>query len=161
MIDESDEEFGRLFGRTYGGMVEAYQCEDAEVILVTIGSVTGTTRVVVDACRAEGKKVGLLKLRCVRPFPTEKVAAIVKNAKAVGVMERDISFGFEGAVYSDFNSALKQQGVDVPTYNYVGGLGGRSISKEDISSIFDALLAGNTEKPVEFINVRRDIDYGA
>ncbi|VYT65840.1 Pyruvate synthase subunit PorA [Eubacterium limosum] len=161
VIDESDEKFGRLFGRTYGGMVEAYQCEDAEAILVTIGSVTGTARVVVDACRAEGKKVGLLKLRCVRPFPTEKVAEIVKNAKAVGVMERDISFGFEGAVYSDFNSALKQQGVDVPTCNYVGGLGGRSISKEDISGIFDALLAGNTEKPVEFINVRRDIDYGA
>ncbi|WP_130862602.1 transketolase C-terminal domain-containing protein [Bacilliculturomica massiliensis] len=161
VVDSADKEFGELFGRSYGGMVEAYRCDDAEVILVTIGSVTGTARVVCDAYRAAGKKVGLLKLRCARPFPTEKIAAIVKNAKAVGVLERDISFGFEGAVFSDLNSALKQQNVNVPTYNYVGGLGGRSISKENIAEIFDALLSGKAEKPLEFINLRRDINYGA
>lgn len=161
IIESSDEEFGKLFGRSYGGMLEAYRCDDAEVILVTIGSVTGTARVVIDAYRAAGKKVGLLKLRCVRPFPMDQIAEIVKNAKAIGVLERDISFGFEGAVFSDFNSALKQKGVNVPTYNYIGGLGGRSISKDDIGGILDGLLSGKADKTMEFINVRRDINYGA
>lgn len=161
IVESSDEEYGKLFGRSYGGMVEAYHCDDAEAILVTIGSVTGTARVVIDAYRAAGKKVGLLKLRCVRPFPAEKITDIVRNARAVGVLERDISFGFEGAIFSDFNSALKQKGVNVPTYNYVGGLGGRSISKDDIGGILDGLLNGTAEKTMEFINVRRDINYGA
>lgn len=161
VIEAADKEFGEIFGRTHGGMVEAYRCDDAEAILVTIGSVTGTARIVIDAYREAGKKVGLLKLRCIRPFPTEKIAQIVKDAKAVGVLERDISFGFEGAVFSDFNSALKQQGVDVPTFNYVGGLGGRSISKEDISGILDALLEGKAQQTLEFINVREDLNYGA
>lgn len=161
IVESSDEEYEKLFGRSYGGMVEAYHCDDAEAILVTIGSVTGTARVVIDAYRAAGKKVGLLKLRCVRPFPAEKITDIVRNARAVGVLERDISFGFEGAIFSDFNSALKQKGVNVPTYNYVGGLGGRSISKDDIGGILDGLLNGTAEKTMEFINVRRDINYGA
>lgn len=161
LVESSDREFEESFGRSYHGMVEAYRCEDAEAILVTIGSVTGTARVVADAYRAAGKKVGVLKLRCIRPFPTEQAAKAVKNAKAVGVLERDISFGFEGAVFSDFNSALKQQQVSVPAYNYVGGLGGRSISKEDIGGIFDALLEGKPHKTLEFINLRRDINYGA
>ena len=79
-------------------------------------------------------------------------------AKAVGVLEKDISFGFEGVVYTDMNSAMKARNVNVPTANYVGGLGGRSISKEDIAKIYDALLAGNTDaKAVEFVNLRREI----
>ena len=157
-IKAADEEFGKLFGRSYGGMVEAYQCEDAEAILITLGSVAGTARCVVDAYRAEGKKVGLLKIRCMRPFPAEEIAEIVKNAKAVGVLEKDISFGFEGTVYTNVNSALKTCGVEVPTANYAGGLGGRSISKENIGEIYDALLAGKTDgKETTFLNLRRDI----
>ena len=68
-VNEADTEFGKLFGRSYGGMVEAYRCDDAEAILITLGSVAGTTRCVVDALRQQGKKVGLLKIRCMRPFP--------------------------------------------------------------------------------------------
>ena len=125
---------------------------------MTLGSVAGTVRCVVDAYRAAGKKVGLLKIRAMRPFPADEVVEAVKGAKAVGVLEKDISFGFEGVVYTDVNSAMKARNVNVPTANYVGGLGGRSISKEDIAKIYDALLAGNTDaKAVEFVNLRRDI----
>ena len=69
--------------------------------IITLGSVAGTTRCVVDALREQGKKVGLLKIRCMRPFPSKEVAEIVKNAKFMGVLEKDISFGFEGVVYTD------------------------------------------------------------
>ena len=157
-IKAADEEFGKLFGRQYGGMVDAYRCEDAEVILVTLGSVAGTTRCVVDAYRAAGKKVGLLRIRCMRPFPGEEIAEIVKNAKAVAVLEKDISFGFEGVVYTDVQSALLRSGLNIPAVNYVGGLGGRSISKTDIGGIYDDLLAGKYDNSeVHFVNLRRDI----
>ncbi|MEG0779251.1 MAG: pyruvate ferredoxin oxidoreductase [Oscillospiraceae bacterium] len=157
-IKEIDKEFGETFGRSYGGMLEAYHCDDAEAILVTLGSVAGTTRCVVDALRQAGKKVGMLKIRCMRPFPTQEIVDIVKNAKAVGVMEKDIGFGYEGVVFSDINSALKQKNVTVPTANYVGGLGGRSISKEDIENIYEELLTGKIKTDdVTFVNLRRDI----
>ena len=157
-IKAADKEFGQVFGRSYGGLVEAYQCDDADVILITLGSVAGTVRCVVDAYRAEGKKVGLLKIRCMRPFPAEEIAEIVKNAKAVGVMEKDISFGYEGVVQTNVNSALKARNMNIPTANYVGGLGGRSISKENIAEIFDQLLSGNINNTdAEFLNLRRDI----
>lgn len=158
VVKSADEEYGKVFGRSYGGMVEAYRCEDAEAVLITLGSVAGTARCVVDAYRAAGKKVGLLKIRCMRPFPAAEILEAVKGAKAVGVLEKDISFGFEGVVYTDVNSAMKAQNVSIPTANYVGGLGGRSISKEDIGKIFDGLLSGDLDsKNVEFVNLRRDI----
>lgn len=160
VITAADKEFGEVFGRSYGGMLEAYRCEDAEAIIVSLGSTTGTVRAVVDRYREEGKKVGVVKLKCMRPFPGKKLAEAVKNAKAIAVMERDISFGYEGAVFSDVNSALKSNGVDVPAYDYVGGLGGRSISKSDIGGIFDDLLSGKANEGVGFLNLRKDIDYG-
>ncbi|MCI8809271.1 MAG: pyruvate ferredoxin oxidoreductase [Oscillibacter sp.] len=157
-IVEADKEFGKKFGRSYGGLVEAYKCEDADAVLVTLGSVAGTVRCVVDAYREAGKKIGLLKIRCMRPFPAKEAAAALKGAKAVGVLEKDISFGYEGVVYTNVNSSLKEQGLSVPTANWVGGLGGRSISKEDIQGIFDQLLSGRLEgTQTAFVNLRRDI----
>ena len=157
-IEEVTEEFAKISGRHYGGMIEAYKCDDAEAIVVTLGSVSGTTRCVVDELRAEGKKVGLLKIRCMCPFPAAKVVDVLKNAKAVAVLEKDITFGYEGVVYTEVNSAMKKAGLDIPTSNYVGGLGGRSIYKTDIEKIFNGLLDGTAVNGnVEFINLRRDI----
>lgn len=157
-LDAVDAEFGRLFGRSYGGMVEAYRCEDAEAILITLGSVAGTTRCVVDALREQGKKVGLLKIRCMRPFPAQEITEIVKNAKFVGVLEKDISFGSTGVVYTDVCAAMKNAGLTLPAANYVGGLGGRSISKTDIEGIYTELLNGTAKVgEANFVNLRRDI----
>ncbi len=138
--------------------MEAYKCDDAEAILITLGSVAGTTRCVVDEMREQGKKVGLLKIRCMRPFPAKEIVEIVKNAKFVGVLEKDVSFGFEGVVYTDVSSALKSAGVEIPAANYVGGLGGRSIYKTDIEKIYEELLAGTAKVgEASFVNLRRDI----
>lgn len=157
-IKAADKAFGETFGRSYGGVVEAYKCDDAEAILITLGSVAGTTRCVVDEMREQGKKVGLLKIRCMRPFPVKEIVEVVKNAKFVGVLEKDVSFGFEGVVYTDVCSALKSAGVEIPAANYVGGLGGRSIYKTDIEKIYEELLAGTAKVgEASFVNLRRDI----
>ena len=157
-IKAADKAFGETFGRSYGGVVEAYKCDDAEAILITLGSVAGTTRCVVDELREQGKKVGLLKIRCMRPFPVKEIVEVVKNAKFVGVLEKDVSFGFEGVVYTDVCSALKSAGVEIPAANYVGGLGGRSIYKTDIEKIYEELLAGTAKVgEANFVNLRRDI----
>ena len=158
IIAEIDRDFEKRFGRSYGGLTEAYQCEDAETILITLGSVAGTARCVVDAFRAAGRKVGLLKLRCMRPFPAAEIAEAVRNAKRVGVLEKDISFGCEGTVYTNVCSALKSAGSRAPAADYIGGLGGRSISKGDIKEIFEELEAGKYQPgEVKFVNLRRDI----
>ncbi|WP_301861270.1 hypothetical protein [uncultured Megasphaera sp.] len=148
-LKEADAEYGRLFGRTYGGMIQAYRCEDADAVLVTLGSVTGTVRCVVDAMREAGKKVGLLKIRCMRPFPAEDIRQVLKSVSAVGVLEKDLSHGYEGVVYTNVNSALLSMDSVPKTVNFVGGLGGRSILKQDIAECYDMLLrqaAGESQK---------------
>jgi pyruvate ferredoxin oxidoreductase alpha subunit len=160
VIEQADKEFGDLFGRYYGGMLENYKTEDADAILVTVGSVSGTTRVVVDKLRKEGRKVGMIKLRYLRPFPKEQLIGALKNIKSIGVLDKDISFGYEGTIFTNVRSALSEMS-NIETVNYVGGMGGRDISKADIEYMFDDLLSGNASKRknnVEFINMGVKID---
>lgn len=147
VIELADKRFSEIFGRSYGGLIDTYKTDDAEYILITFGSITGLVREVVDELRAEGRKVGLVKLRYLRPFPDTEIAEAVKNAKAVGTLEKDISFGYEGTVYTNVNSALIKNGIAIPSYNFIAGLGGRDISKEDIFHMFEQI-----EKGGEYIN---------
>ncbi len=157
VIEGVDKEFGDKFGRYYNGMLEEYRCEDAQVILITTGSVTGTSRIVVDALREEGKKVGLLKLRYLRPFPAEGISDTVKNAKVVGVIDKNISFGFEGTIFTNVNSALITLEKTPKTINFIGGLGGRDITKKNIDEMFESLLkeaSGEKQERIQYMNVR-------
>ncbi|MDP3061832.1 MAG: transketolase C-terminal domain-containing protein, partial [Chloroflexota bacterium] len=106
VIMEVGEEFARRFGRHHGGLIVAYRCEDAEAVLVTMGAITGTASDVVDALRAEGRPVGLLKVRAYRPFPRAELRAALASARAVAVVDRNVSFGYEGALASDLRAAL-------------------------------------------------------
>ncbi len=139
VIGEAEERFETIFGRRYSGLTERYQTEDADYIIITLGSISGLVREVVDALRNEGRRVGLLRLRYLRPFPNEEIADAVKNAKAVAVLEKDVSFGNEGTVYTNVNSALQKADIHIPCSNYIGGLGGRNISADEIKTIFDEL----------------------
>jgi pyruvate ferredoxin oxidoreductase alpha subunit len=160
IAEQVDKEFGDIFGRYYGGMLETYHTEDAEAILITVGSVSGTTRVVVDKLRKEGKKVGMLKLRYLRPFPKKQLMEALKNKPVIGVLDKDISFGYEGTIFTNVRSALNEmQGIE--SINYVGGMGGRDISKTDIEFMFDDMLSGEAvkrENKVKFINMGVQID---
>ncbi len=152
VIDQVEARFAEVFGRQYPGMVETYRCDDAECILLTLGSIAGLARGVVDDLRAAGKRVGLLRIRYLRPMPGELIARAVSGAKAVGVLEKDVSFGAEGTVFTNVNSALLQAGVRVPTYNFIGGLGGDDISEAQMAGMFRMLeeAVSGTKDPAAF-----------
>ena len=154
VIAEAEDRFADIFGRRYTGLTESYRTEDADYILITLGSIAGLAKETVDKLLGEGRKVGLLRLRYIRPFPNEEVADAVKGAKAVAVLEKDISFGNEGTVYTNVNSALHKANLSVPSSNYIGGLGGKNISAEEIAAIFDELTMEKSE--VKFIGIGGD-----
>lgn len=149
VIEEVDEEYGNKFGRSYGGMIDEYYVKDADYVIVAMGSVVGTSRLVVYELRKQGKKVGLVKIRSYRPFPKEYFKELGKKVKAVGVIDRDISFGYEGAVYSEVKSSLYTPGVDVKTINFIAGISGRDITKQYIADMFGQLETADLGKEVE------------
>jgi pyruvate ferredoxin oxidoreductase alpha subunit len=156
IIGDVDAAFGERFGRHYGGLVSNYRTDDADCVLITLGSVAGTVRAVVDEMRKDGKAVGLCRLRYVRPFPEAEVAALSATGRTLGVLEKDISFGYEGTVYTNVNSALLKAGHASPVLNFIGGLGGRSITREDIRSIFENLLDAERQRAIDsvrFVNL--------
>jgi pyruvate/2-oxoacid:ferredoxin oxidoreductase alpha subunit len=110
-----------------------------------MGTVCGTARVAVDELREKGKKVGLIKLKCYRPFPKEQLKEVCKDLKSIAVMDRNISLGYEGAVFSDLRSALYESDKKPEIAGYILGLGGRDITDCHIKDIFENLEKGNIE----------------
>lgn len=154
-IGQIDREYGELTGRSCGGMVEEYRCEDAELVLVAVGSVAGTTRSVVDTLRKTGKKVGLIKVRSFRPFPKEYFEGIKNRFRAVGVIDKSFSFGMEGTVFTEVKASL--YGGSARLANFIAGLGGRDVPKELIASMFDRLdgmKRGGEAEEVQFLGMR-------
>lgn len=130
VIPRIGEEFGRKFGRSYG-LIEEYRVEDAEIVLITMGSIAGAAKSVVDELRKQGKKVGHLKLRTFRPFPKKILQTALRNASIVGVLDRSVSFGAGGPVAIEVRAAL-----DIPVLGFVAGLGGRDILVEELEQMF-------------------------
>ena len=144
VVTRVEQRFAEVFGRQYPGMVEALSCDDADVILVTLGSAAGLVRSVVRQLRDQGVRAGMLRIRYLRPMPSALIAEALRGAKAVGVLEKDVSFGAEGTVFTNVNSALQQAAVGVPTYDFVGGLGGDDISEAQVRGMY-AMLAQAAE----------------
>jgi len=135
-IDLIDLEFAALFGRHYGGQVGTYRADDAEFLLVTMGSATGTARVAIDLAREEGIPAGLLKIRALRPFPHEKVIETARGKRVIAVIDRNVCFGWAaGAVFMEVGSALNKAGITAAMLNFIGGLGGSDITVEHIVHI--------------------------
>jgi pyruvate/2-oxoacid:ferredoxin oxidoreductase alpha subunit len=148
VIKRVDKEFEEVFGRGYG-LIEPYRCDDAETILVTSGTVSSTTRAVIDQMRDEGIKIGSLKIRVFRPFPFEEVFEVLSKAKKVAVIDRNISFGNGGIFYQEIKSALYGR-TDIPIVGYIAGLGGRDITPSVIREIADKAITD--DKPERYIN---------
>jgi pyruvate ferredoxin oxidoreductase alpha subunit len=139
VIEQVLKEYGKLSGREYG-LIEEYRMDDAERAIILMGSSAGTAKDTVDDLRAEGEKVGLIKIRVYRPFPYDAMRKALKKVKAVAVLDRAVSFGtFGGPVYTDIRATLYGNGVSLPVMNYIYGLGGRDIDKAQIKSAFDGL----------------------
>jgi len=158
---------GQAFKKEFGAdrpydfsldMVESYKLDDAELAIVVLGSTAGTAKHLVDVMRAEGKKVGLLKIRVFRPFPEEEVAQALSKLKAVAVMDRSDGFNaIGGPLFQDVRAALYRK-TDVPVVNYIYGLGGRDIGVELISQVYADLekiaSSGKVDKLVSYLGVR-------
>jgi pyruvate/2-oxoacid:ferredoxin oxidoreductase alpha subunit len=153
-LDEIDAGFGKAFGRSYHGQIEAYRCDDADIVLVTSGSAVGTARTVVDAKREQGLKVGLVKIRLFRPFPTERLSAVLKGKKAIGVLDRSICFGWNcGPMYMELRAITPEIGI-VPMLSFIDGLANMDITKDHISQMIDDIdnaSKGNTYQPVTWL----------
>jgi pyruvate/2-oxoacid:ferredoxin oxidoreductase alpha subunit len=135
---EVDGEWARLTGRTWGA-AEAYRADDAELLLVTSGTITSTARDVVDRRREAGERIGLVKVKMFRPFPTEVLRGLLRGVPRVAVLDRNISPGHGGIFAEEIRSAL----YDVPLddrpmlFGYVLGLGGRDVTPAVIDEVID------------------------
>ena len=146
VIDRVDEEFGQVFGRSYGGLIENYRMEDAEIALVAMGSPCGTGKVSVDRAREKGIKAGLVKVRSLRPFPREKLIDSLKKVKAIGVIDKNVCFGWgTGVLYVELSAALK--GFSVPILDFIGGLGGSDITFDHFEWVIDKTVHSCVEEP--------------
>ena len=139
VVKDVAKEFAKISGREYG-LFEEYCMEDAERAVVIIGSAAGTTKDAIDALRAKGEKVGLIKIRLYRPFPADELAKALKNVKAVAIMDRAEGYSNHGGpLGADVMSALYRARSNALAVNYIYGLGGRDVRVEDMESVFDAL----------------------
>jgi len=134
-IKEILDELSAITGRENSGLIEAYRTHDADVILVAMGSVVGTVKDAVDELRQAGKKVGLVKIRCYRPFPHEEIRQAIIGTKVVAVMDANFSMGSEGAVGLDLKAKLLGRPNAPMVIDYIAGLGGREINTRTIDDL--------------------------
>ncbi|MFA6183763.1 MAG: pyruvate ferredoxin oxidoreductase [Parcubacteria group bacterium] len=145
------KDFKKISQREYD-LVEAYEMEDAEDVVIVMGATAGTAKDAVDILRKAGKKVGLIKIKLFRPFPYVEVAKALKNVKNIAVMDRAISSGSMPALYSEINNTLRFGDLDkAKVKSYVYGLGGRDIFIKDIEGIFEELLNEKIVKGIKYI----------
>lgn len=144
-IKKVQAEFFKKFGRNYGnGLIEEYKTKDADYAVVAMGTVCSTAKDLVDNLRKKGKKVGLIKVKTFRPFPEEDIINASKHLKAIAVLDRDISLGQQGALYTDIKAALN--GCNTIVNNFIVGLGGRDVRPETIMTALDKTM--KSKKPI-------------
>jgi pyruvate ferredoxin oxidoreductase alpha subunit len=142
------EEFEAKFGRKYD-LVEKYRCEDAEIIMVAMGSICSTIKDVIDDLRTKGEKVGLLRIRVFRPFPVDEIREALKGASKVAVIDKNISFGIGGVLYSNIKAK-----TDADAYGFIIGLGGRDIKPSSIIDVIEKTK--NPQSDVQWIGIKEE-----
>lgn len=156
VIAEVNAAFAKQFGRDHGGMIDPYMVDDADAVLIAMGTASATAHEVVDELRAQGKKVGLVKLRFWRPYPAEQLRRIAEKVKAVGVFDRAVSYGVAGPSFIEFRNAA--YGLNIPTMDFIGGLGGRDVSLADYRFMYERMLeaakTGKARKDITWLNTR-------
>lgn len=135
IFTQVEQEFETVFGRKYGP-VETIDCDDAQVVMVVSGTAASTCRQVVSDLRSQGEKVGMLKLRMFRPFPTEIIRQILGSAEKVAVVDRNFSFGASGIFAQEIRAALCNHDGHPPVFGYITGLGGRDVTPVILSDIY-------------------------
>ncbi len=153
VIANVHKQWGEMTGRQYAPLVEEYRLEDADYAIVTIGGMTGAGKDAVDLAREAGEKVGLIKLKTFRPYPQEAMLQAVSKVKAVGVVDRAVSFGWNaGPVYQEMLSTLYHMEERIPAVSFIGGLAGADITEDHFASVIEitarTLNGGVAEGPI-------------
>ncbi|NTW27484.1 MAG: pyruvate ferredoxin oxidoreductase [Candidatus Moranbacteria bacterium] len=144
-------EYGKISGRKHG-LFEAYKMKDAENVIVMMGATAGTVKDTVDALRAEGKKVGLLKINLFRPFPYREVGAELSHAKNIAVLDRAMAFGSFPPLFQDILTSMQSAGSkkhDIASYIY--GIGGRDTMQAHIEKVFKDLEDGEISNKIKYL----------
>lgn len=159
VIKEYGDKWAAICGRPFE-MVDCFECEDADYIAVVIGSCAGNLRHVARQLRAEGKKVGVARIRVYRPFPAEELAAALGNAKAIAVLDRSETYGGEmGPLGLETAAALYKAGHAIPLKNYLYGLGGPDVTLADMHRVFDELegvAAGTVDTDIAYLGAKKE-----
>ena len=159
LIPEVAAAFAGQFGRDSGGLVRHYRTQDADTIVVALGSVLGTIKDTVDELRHSGMKIGVLGITSFRPFPLEAVRAALRNARRVVVLERALAVGIGGIVSANVRmaqSGLPQSGIQLRDYTVIAGLGGRAITKASLRDLFTRAAADELE-PLTFLDLNTEL----
>ncbi len=158
VINESASDFSRRFGRDYESQIQCYKCRDVDVAIVSMGAVSSEAKEAVDRLRKEKLPVGAVKLRVFRPFPKEAFRELGKRVRAFVVIDRNISFGMEGALFTEIKSSLYTLDEKPLVLGFIAGLGGRDIRVRDLTravrKALDALRNGVTYPEEEWVAVK-------
>jgi pyruvate/2-oxoacid:ferredoxin oxidoreductase alpha subunit len=158
LIPEIDKEYGRHFGLQYGGLIDKYRCEDAELIICTMGTMGCEAKIAVDNLRREGLKVGAARIRVYRPFPVEEVRKLAEQASIIATIDRHISFGMEGFLASEIKASLYHMKDKPLLAGFIAGLGGRDVTFKTIEGIAKKSLkwmrAGRVEEETVWVDLR-------
>ena len=160
-IEDVANEFYDIYGRYYGGLIDEYRTEDADIIIMAMGSVIGTVKDVIDKLRNRNVKVGLLKVRAFRPFPADAIRNVVRDAKVIVTLDKNITLGLnEGALCTETKSILYNTDINVPVIGYMLGHGGRDIKVDTIERIIDEaheVIRNGIKTESQFIDLREEI----
>jgi pyruvate/2-oxoacid:ferredoxin oxidoreductase alpha subunit len=141
IIKEVNSSYGKVFGRRYGnGLIEEYKTEDVEAVMVAMGSLAGTARAAVDRLQADGKKVGLVKLKCFLPFPKEDFVDLGKRVGAIGMIDRNVCVGHGGAAYTQIRNAIFDVEERPSVLEFYAGLGGKEVRVDDLYKVGEKIL---------------------
>lgn len=155
-IRKANSEFAQMFGRDHGGLLWEYRTADADILLTAMGSVASEATVAADLLREEGIRAGVIGIRVFRPFPSDEIPSVFRNASAIFVFEKAISYGYEGALSTEIKSALYGTGVNAPIFNFIVGLGGRDVKAGElvgaVKEVLQEMREGKTRQGTTWLN---------
>jgi 2-oxoisovalerate ferredoxin oxidoreductase alpha subunit len=135
VYEEIEKKYKKLFGKYFGGPVDCYKCDDADVVFTSQGSMGAEAKDSIDELREEGYKVGNARIRMIRPFPSDKIRELGSRVKAFASFDRGVSYGFGGPVANDIRSTMYHTKHRPMIKSYIGGLGGRDMTVSDIKAV--------------------------
>ena len=158
LIPEIDKEYGGQFGFEHGGLVDKYKCEDADLILLTMGTIGSEAKVAVNNLRREGLKIGSARIRVFRPFPTEEIRKLAENTQMFTVIDRAASLGMEGPLATETKASLYNREDKPLIAGFIAGLGGRDVTFKTVEKIakksLEWMKKGKVEKETSWVDVR-------